>query len=210
MGISGGTGGKNPPTNTADTRDAGSTPRLGRFPGKGNGNPLQYSCPGNPMDGGAWRATVHGVTKSRTRLSNWTATARIPEPTHPSIRTEKTYYLPTPLTTVSSLYVAGTFINENLTVSWGRLYLEQWSIGEKEICFMSVSQVISGHFQRRSSVPQLSTAWSTTSFERWHVLISHSCTGASWTFSQPLRLFFFFTYQAAAYLERSQNQLCQS
>ena len=71
MGISGGTVGKNPPTNTADTRDAGSTPRLGRSPGKGNGNPLQYSCPGNPMDGGAWRATVHGVTKSWTRLSNW-------------------------------------------------------------------------------------------------------------------------------------------
>jgi len=59
---------------------------------------------------------------------------------------------------------------------------------------MSVSRVISGHFQRRSSVPQLSTAWSTTSFEQWHVLISHSCTGASWTFSQPLRLFFFFFF----------------
>ena len=43
---------------------------LGRFPGGGNGNPLplQYSCLGNPTDRGAWRATVHGVTKSRTRL----------------------------------------------------------------------------------------------------------------------------------------------
>ena len=38
--------------------------------GEGNGNPLQYSCPGNPMDRGAWYATVHGVTKSRTRLRN--------------------------------------------------------------------------------------------------------------------------------------------
>ena len=41
--------------------------------GKGNGNPLQYSCLENPMDGGAWWATVHGVTKSRTRLSDFTS-----------------------------------------------------------------------------------------------------------------------------------------
>ena len=42
------------------------------FYGEGNGNPLQYSCLENPMDGGAWGATVHGVAKSRTRLSNFT------------------------------------------------------------------------------------------------------------------------------------------
>ena len=49
---------------------------LGRehSPGEGNGNPLQYSCLGNPMDRGIWRATVHGVAKSRTRLSNFTFT----------------------------------------------------------------------------------------------------------------------------------------
>ena len=41
-------------------------PGLGRSPGEGNGNPLQYSCLENPTDGGAWWATVHGVTKSRT------------------------------------------------------------------------------------------------------------------------------------------------
>ena len=44
------------------------------FPGKGNGNPLQSSCLENPMEGGAWWATVHGVTKSRTRLSDFTFT----------------------------------------------------------------------------------------------------------------------------------------
>ena len=44
----------------------------GRSPGEGNGNPLQYSCLENPMDEGAWWATVHGVSKSRTRLSNFT------------------------------------------------------------------------------------------------------------------------------------------
>ncbi|CAI9159835.1 unnamed protein product [Rangifer tarandus platyrhynchus] len=49
--------------------DSGSIPGSGRPAGGGNGNPLQYSCLENPMDRGAWRATVHGVTKSQTRLS---------------------------------------------------------------------------------------------------------------------------------------------
>ena len=46
--------------------DPGSVPGLGRSPGEGNGNPLQYFCLENPMDGGAWWATVHGVAKSQT------------------------------------------------------------------------------------------------------------------------------------------------
>ena len=50
--------------------DLGLIPRLGRFPGEGNGYPLQYSCLGNPMDRGPWQATVHGVAKSWTQLSN--------------------------------------------------------------------------------------------------------------------------------------------
>ena len=52
--------------------DLGSIPGWGRSLGEGNGNPLQYSCLKNPMDGGAWQATVHGVTKSRTRLNDFT------------------------------------------------------------------------------------------------------------------------------------------
>ena len=48
----------------------GSIPGSGRSPGKGNDNPLQYSCLGNPKDRGAWQAMVHGVTKSQTQLSN--------------------------------------------------------------------------------------------------------------------------------------------
>ena len=52
--------------------DSGSIPGLGRSPGEGNSNPLQYSCPENPTNRGAWRAIVHGVTKSRTRLSEFT------------------------------------------------------------------------------------------------------------------------------------------
>ena len=54
--------------------DPGSIPGLGRSPGEGNGNPLQYSCLENPMEGGAWQAAVHAVTESQTRLSDFTFT----------------------------------------------------------------------------------------------------------------------------------------
>ena len=54
--------------------DPGSIPVLGRSPGEGNGNPLQYSCLENSMDRGAWEATVHGIAKSQTQLSNFTHT----------------------------------------------------------------------------------------------------------------------------------------
>ena len=59
----------NPSANAGDVRDMGSVPWSGRYPGEGNGNPLQYSCLENPMDGGAWRATVHGFAQSCTQLS---------------------------------------------------------------------------------------------------------------------------------------------
>ena len=57
---------KNPPANAGDVRDAGSVPGLGRSPGEGHGNTLQYSCLENDMDRGAWWATVYGVAKSWT------------------------------------------------------------------------------------------------------------------------------------------------
>ena len=57
---------KNPPANAGDIRDASSIPGLGRSPGEGNGNPLQYFCLENPMDRGSWQAIVHGVTESDT------------------------------------------------------------------------------------------------------------------------------------------------
>ena len=57
---------KNLPTNAGDTRDTGSIPELGGFPGVGNSNPLQYSCLKNSTDRGAWWATVHGITKGQT------------------------------------------------------------------------------------------------------------------------------------------------
>ena len=54
---------KNPPANAGDITDIGSIPGSRRSPGEENGNPLQYSCPGNPMNRGAWQATVHGISK---------------------------------------------------------------------------------------------------------------------------------------------------
>ena len=60
---------KNLPANGGDTEDTNFIPGLGRFLGGGKGNPLQYSCLENPMGRGAWRATVHGATKSWTTLS---------------------------------------------------------------------------------------------------------------------------------------------
>ena len=57
---------KNLPANAGDVKGVGLTPGLGRSPGRGHGNPLQYSCLENPRDRGAWQAIVHRVTKSQT------------------------------------------------------------------------------------------------------------------------------------------------
>ena len=57
---------KNPPSSAGDVRVVGSIPGLGRSPGGEHGNPLQYSCLENPLDRGAWRATVHRVAESWT------------------------------------------------------------------------------------------------------------------------------------------------
>ena len=65
---------KNPPANAGDIRHVGLIPGLGRSPGEGNGTPLQYSCLENPTDRGAWKAALHGVVKSQTRLSDFTLT----------------------------------------------------------------------------------------------------------------------------------------
>ena len=65
-------GGSDGKTSAYNAGDPGSIPGSGRSPGEGNGNPLQYSCLENPMDGGARQATVHGVAKNRTRLSDFT------------------------------------------------------------------------------------------------------------------------------------------
>ena len=63
-------GGSDSKESTCNAKDLGSIPGLERSPGEGNGSPLQYSCLENPMDRGAWRATVHRVTKSWIQLSD--------------------------------------------------------------------------------------------------------------------------------------------
>ena len=60
---------KNSPAHAGATENSGSVPGLGRSPAEGNGNPIEYSCLGNPMDRRAWQATVYGVAKSWIRLS---------------------------------------------------------------------------------------------------------------------------------------------
>ena len=65
-------GGSDSKVSACNAGDLGSIPGLGKRPGEGNGNPLQYSCLEDSMDREAWWATVHGVTKSRTRLSDFT------------------------------------------------------------------------------------------------------------------------------------------
>ena len=67
-------GGSDGKASAYNAGDLGLIPGSGRSPREGNGNPLQYSCLENPMDRGAWEATVHGVTKSRTQLSDFTFT----------------------------------------------------------------------------------------------------------------------------------------
>ena len=69
---------KNLPASAGDTRDVCSVPRLGGSPGEGNGNPLQYSCLGNPKDRGACQATAYGVTESQTWLSTYTGIKMYP------------------------------------------------------------------------------------------------------------------------------------
>ena len=64
LGFPGGTVVKNPPANAGDTGDMGSIPGSGRSPGIGNGNPLQYTCLGNPMARGAWQVTVQSSRQS--------------------------------------------------------------------------------------------------------------------------------------------------
>ena len=71
---------KNPPANAGDVD---SIPGSGRSPGKGKGNPLQFSCLGNPVNGGAWQATVHSVTKESDKT--WRLNTNNVEPSCPSI-----------------------------------------------------------------------------------------------------------------------------
>ena len=80
---------KNLPANAGDERDAGLIPGLGRSPGRGHDNPLQYSCLENPMDRGAWQAMVCGVAKSWTQLTWLSAHTHTDTHTHSYSVTQK-------------------------------------------------------------------------------------------------------------------------
>ena len=67
-------GGSDSKASAYSAGELGSIPEVRRSPGEGNGNPLQYSCLENPMDGGSWEAVVHGVAESWTRLTDFTFT----------------------------------------------------------------------------------------------------------------------------------------
>ena len=64
---------KNLPANAGDARNMGLIPGLGRSPGEGNGSPVEFPCLENPMDKGAWKSTIRGVTKSWSRLTDFTS-----------------------------------------------------------------------------------------------------------------------------------------
>ena len=133
---------KNPPANAEDPRNAGLIPGLGRSPGGGHGNPLQYSCLGNPVDRGAWWATVHGVTKSQTWLSEWTELNwNCLKYTHwimISDSTNMTKITPPPFPWVHD-YVARDCISVSFAVrcdqllpgrfSWSQLVVSCWKLG---------------------------------------------------------------------------------
>ena len=80
--------GKESTCNEGDIRDAVLIPKSGRSSGGGNGSPFQYSCLGNPMDRGAWWATVHGVAKSWIRLSDWAQHMFLKDPLWHRVQTE--------------------------------------------------------------------------------------------------------------------------
>ena len=84
-------GGSDGKASAYNTGDPGSIPGSGRSPEEGNGNPLQYSCLENPVDGGTWQATVHGVAKSWIPLSDFTFTVTFSSPNGSFQILEETY-----------------------------------------------------------------------------------------------------------------------
>ena len=103
---------KNLPANAADAGDVGSIPGLGTSPGGGHGSPMQYSCLENPMDRGAWWATVRGVAKSRTRLKQLSMLCKLSKTTP----VKSCNHIPT------------THISNKLYLFWSRekSFLTQW------------------------------------------------------------------------------------
>ena len=140
---------KNPPANAGDIREAGSIPGWRRSPGEGNGNPLQYSCLENPMDKGAWWATVRGVAKSQTWLKRF-STAQ--EDTYFSRRV---FLSPFPSLLFPSLCLQAfqCFFILKQTLSWACLSLHPFAL-----CMLETQGILHGWVSdalRESSLLQL-------------------------------------------------------
>ena len=106
-------GGSEVKESACNVGDLGSIPGSGRSPGEGNGNPLQYSCLENPMDRGAWWATVHGVANSQTRLRDFT---------HSLIGIKSIRHC---LETVITLVLGVVFLNKKLFTSGSLSFCEK-------------------------------------------------------------------------------------
>ena len=100
--------------------DLGSIPGLGRSPGEGNGSPLQYYCLENPMDRGAWQATVHGVAESQTRLSDFSSHVYIY--THSDLLDHFHFFSPLVPLTYKYLLYPPSYSNPNLSNLQAVLY----------------------------------------------------------------------------------------
>ena len=102
-----------------DIRDLGSIPGMGRSPGGGHGSPLHYSCLENPMDRGAWRARVHGVTKTRTRLKRLSEHTRGPGASLPFLaRATPSPPIPTADKRLHPLLNGLLYLKEQFTLPW--------------------------------------------------------------------------------------------
>ena len=103
-------GGSEVKASACNAGDLGSIPGLGRSPGERNGNPLQYSCLANPMDGEAWSATVHGVAKSQAELSDLTFTFTF----HPFNKAKEPRQMCFPVSTFSSVQFSHSVMSDSL------------------------------------------------------------------------------------------------
>ena len=140
-------GGSDGKASACHAGDLGSIPGSGRSPGEGKDNPLQYSCLENPMVGGAWQVTVHGVTKSWTQLSDFTRSVCLrysqppnwslptngffkPESRMPSLSPSQSYasnnHLRNYTCFLSAPDIHDALLPREFSVSWAKLILPGW------------------------------------------------------------------------------------
>ena len=124
--IPGGSDGK---ASACNAGNRGSIPGSGRSPGEGNGNPLQYSCLENPMDGESWKATVHGVAERRRRLSDFT-------------------YLPYKLVLFGTLKICSFFLT---AVNGYSLYLSVIGLSHRCLFYWPFPEGSESHLECKSS-----------------------------------------------------------